>query len=250
MIVHDVMQGTAEWFKLRQGIPTASCFDQVMTPKQMKLSESRHKYACRLVAERLLNWQAESLETLEHIRNGKEREPQAIRQLEFVHEVKTRTVGFITADNRRWGASPDRLVVGSGAPIEIKCPSDPVHLQYLLLPFPDPYRCQVQGQIMTAEADQSLFYSYHPRMPECLQRSDRDQPFIDRLQACLDQFCDEVDELEARARSLGVFQAYEAIVTPLDKERGDNLRRDPLVSEEELAAIIEGRDGRNYDWGA
>lgn len=250
MKIHDCEQGTPDWFRLRQGIPTASCFDQIMTPKTMKLSESRHKYAVRLIAERILNWQAQSLETLEHIRNGKEREPQAIRQLEFVHEIETRTIGFITTDSGRWGASPDRLIKGSGEPVEVKCPSDPTHLGYLLLPHPDPYKCQVQGQILTVEADTSLFYSYHPMMPECLLRTDRDQPFIDKLEACLRQFCDEVDEMERRARMLGTFQAYAEMRTPIEVERGQNLRTAPVATDAEMEELINGPTSLTYDWGA
>lgn len=229
----DVEQGTPEWSALRSGIPTASCFAQVMTPKQMKLSEARHKYACRLVAERLLKWQADSLDNIEQIANGKAREPDAIRQLEFVHDIKTRRIGFATPDHGRWGVSPDRMIEGTSTPIEVKCPTDPVHLQYLLLGFDDAYKCQVQGQISTVESDTSLFYSYNPRMPECLVRTDRDQPFITKLEACLDQFCDELDALTEHAKSLGIFQAYEWAKTP-----------DEYHNPSELAEAVAAE----YDW--
>lgn len=206
----DVKQNTPEWLTLRMGRPTASRFSDVMTPKKMQMAEARHKYACELVAERLLYWQKPDIsQFVRAISDGKEREPDAIRQLEFVHEIQTRPIGFATPDHGRWGGSPDRMIEATGTPVEVKCPTDPVHLQYMLLGFEDAYRCQVQGQIAIVEADKSLFYSYNPRMPECLVRTDRDQPFIDRLMICLDQFADELDAMTERAKSLGIFQAYE-----------------------------------------
>lgn len=229
----DIEQGTDEWKALRSGRPTASHFDQVMTPKKKVLSEARHKYACRLVAERLLHWEEPTLDNLPNIANGKAREPDAIRQLEFVHDITTRKIGFATPDHGRWGVSPDRMIEADWTPVEVKCPTDPVHIQYMLLDFDDAYKCQVQGQIMTVEADKSLFYSYNPRMPECLIRTDRDQEFINKLEACLDQFCDELDALTERAKTLGIFQAYGWAKAPEESN-------DPAALADAVAA--------EYDW--
>ena len=54
MIRLDVEQGYAEWVAARLGIPTASCFDKIITPKTMKPSASADKYAWELIAERVL----------------------------------------------------------------------------------------------------------------------------------------------------------------------------------------------------
>lgn len=129
---HNVEQGSVEWFKLRMNIPTASCFHRVITPKRGNLASGRWSYAIQLVAARLLNYQPTSLETLDHIRDGKDNEPAAVRQLEFVHDLKTRKAGFVTADSGRIGASPDRFVVDSMWPVECKAPTVPTHLRYLL----------------------------------------------------------------------------------------------------------------------
>jgi hypothetical protein len=38
MKIHaHIEQGSADWFKLRLGIPTASCFDLIVTPKKCDL---------------------------------------------------------------------------------------------------------------------------------------------------------------------------------------------------------------------
>ncbi len=209
MIEHDVVQGTPAWFKLRAGRPTASDFHHIITPKKGELAAARHKYACRLIAERLLNWQAESLEGIRAIQQGKLLEPFAVQQLEFSTGIETRPVGFLTTDDGRFGASPDRMV-GMTATVEIKCPTAPRHLEYLLLGHDEAYRCQVQGQLWVAEADKGIFYSYSDRMPPCHGETGRDEAFIRRLVGCLEQFSDELAAMTERALSLGVFQAFEA----------------------------------------
>ena len=53
MIVHQCVQGTAEWLAIRAGIPTASAFDRIIT-KSGKPSKSAEKYLHGLLAERLM----------------------------------------------------------------------------------------------------------------------------------------------------------------------------------------------------
>lgn len=248
-IYWKVTQGSAEWFRLRSGVPTASCFDQVMTPKTLKPSEARKKYACRLIAERLLNWQAESLETIRHIEEGRANEPLAIGQLNVLTGARSERVGFVTTNDGRFGASPDRAIGGHpnvsvedgslSVVIEAKCPTVPKQMEYLLLGDNDAYRCQQQGQLYVAEADKAIFFSFNPRMPEHFVEDGRDEDFIAKLADCLERFHDELSEMMERARQLGTWEAYEMVTTPAEAEHGDNIRRDPLTSEEELAALIE-----------
>ena len=59
MIVHaDIAQGTPEWLALRLGIPTASCFDQIITTGgkkgEPKASTQAEKYMYTLLAERMM----------------------------------------------------------------------------------------------------------------------------------------------------------------------------------------------------
>lgn len=216
---HQVAQGTAAWYALRMGIPTASEFDKILTPATQKLSSARHKYACRLIAERLLRWQADSLDHVRHIAEGKANEPAAVAQLEFATGLETRACGFLTTDDQRFGASPDRMA--GAITIETKAPTVPTQMEYLLMGHGDAYRCQVMGQLWVAEADKSIFYSYHERMPGYMIETGRDEPFIVKLRAALEQFSDELEALTEKARSLGIFQAFAEIVTPADKELGD-----------------------------
>jgi hypothetical protein len=215
-----VQQGSADWFKLRSGIPTASEFDKIITPAKGLIAEARWKYACRLVAERLMNWQAESLDKIEHIEEGRANEPLAVAQFELVNEVETRRVGFVRTDDGRFGASPDRVIGAEASQVdvvlEIKAPTIPVQFEYLLLGQGSAYRCQVAGQLWVAEADKAIWYSYHPRMPPCMVETGRDEPFIAKLRDALEQFSDELEALTAKARTLGLYQPFESILPPAE----------------------------------
>lgn len=219
----DVAQGSLDWYRLRMGIPTASAFDKIVTPVKCELSKQADKYAYRLIAERLLNAPMESLEGQAWMERGKELEPVAASQYEFVNEVETVPVGFITTDDGALGCSPDRLVKGKPIGLEIKCPSPPVHLGYLLSGHAPEYRPQVQGQMLVAELERVDFYSYHDRMPPCPISTPRDEAYIKLLSAALGQFNERLLSMLERARSLGVFQAFAEAATPLEVERAQEL---------------------------
>jgi hypothetical protein len=227
-----VEQGSLAWYRLRCGIPTSSEFDSVMTPKTRKPSTARFKYACRILAGRLMNWQADSLDKIDHIRAGKENEPIAVARLEVLRDIKTRSVGFVRTDDLRFGASPDRAVARDDAHIdiciEIKSPTPPIMFEYLLLPDQDAYICQRQGHLLVCEADKAIFHASNPFMePECTIETGRDEPFIKDLADCLERFSAELEEMDRKARALGMYQAVASFDTPLATEYRDELRAAP-----------------------
>jgi hypothetical protein len=247
----DIEQGSAAWFKLRSGIPTAGSFHNIITPAKMQISAQRFPYACRLIAERLLNWQSESLDHVKHIEAGKRLEPFAVRQLEFTAELETVPIGLVTTNDGRFGASPDRISGRHESSVEVviecKCPTIPTQLNYLLFGHDAAYKPQVQGQLWVAEAEEALFYSFLDRGPAYMVRTHRDEAFIRAMKNALEQFSDELDGWTEKARSLGVWQAFAEVATPADAERGAQLRNAPLASEEEMAALIEQDMGRG-EW--
>lgn len=244
LIDWSVKQGSVDWYLLRAGIPTASEFHHIITPKKMQLAESRKGYQCRLLAERLLNWQAESLDKIKHIEDGKENEPFAVAQLEEIYQIETERVGFVRTNDRRFGASPDRVTDISadrqhvGMVIEAKSPTIPKQFEYLMFGHEDAYRCQVQGQLWVAEADKALFYAYNPRMPAYKVETGRDDEFIRRLVDALERFSDELEEMTERCRGLGAFQEFARLVTPAEAEHGAQLYRPP--SDAEIQHLIDG----------
>lgn len=212
MIVHDVEQGTPRWLELRLGIPTASCFDCIVTPTGAFSKQSR-KYALKLVTERLLRRPLDNIDHVEAVARGKELEPSAAKLYDFENSVRSVAVGFITTDDGRIGASPDRLI-GEGGLLEIKCPSPNTQLGYLLDGFDAGYRPQVQGQLMVAERDWCDWMAFHPEMPTVVVRIGRDEEYIAKLRAALSEFNDVREEMYHRALASGAFQVAPQVQTP------------------------------------
>jgi hypothetical protein len=235
VIIHDVEQGSPEWIKLRLGIPTASEFHRIITPTGQP-SGQRERYMARLVAERLLNEPMETLEGLRWIEHGKEQEPIAAKTFEWENGVKTRKVGFVTTDDGKWGASPDRLVDGDNGitVLEIKCPAPQTHAYYWIKGFGGNYKCQVQGQMLVCEAETAIRYSWHPRMPAMQQVCGRDDMFIRTLREALELFSEELEDHVERIRATGYFAASSTLVTPLDREYDGSLHDWTITGSDEL----------------
>ncbi len=198
MIIHDVEQGSEAWLKLRSGIPTASEFDKILT-KSGKKSASAEGYMHTLLGERMMGHPSFNFLS-DWMSRGKEMESRAVRYYEFQKDAETVPVGFIT-DNQKWfGASPDRMVGDDGL-LEIKCPKDSTHVGYLLggSSVLDAYRVQAMGQLWISGRAWTDVLSFHPEMPEALIRTERDEVFIALLEEAVLEFS---AKLEAKSLEL------------------------------------------------
>lgn len=203
MIVHECIQGTTEWLSVRAGIPTASMFDQIITPKTGKLSTSAEGYMLRLLAERILKRPVEQQAFSGWMDRGSAMESDAVAFYEFQRSLDTVKVGFITNDAGTIGASPDRLVGDEGL-LEIKCPSEAVHMGYLLHgSLGEKHKPQVQGQLWVTGRMWSDTLSYHPELPPALIRVERDNAYIAALSAAVEAFASSLAEATEMARVKG-----------------------------------------------
>lgn len=240
MIHHEVDQGSPEWLKLRLGIPTASCFDKILTAKKGELSKQARGYAFQLCAEALLNRPMDGEVSTVWMERGKELEPDAVKAFEFQEGVKTVPCGFCTTDDKRIGASPDRFIVGAKRGLEVKCPAPNTHVGYLIDGnASDDYRLQVNGQMMVCDFEAVLMWSYHPEMPGVLVPTYRDEPLIRTLRAALDEFCDMKDAMMQRLRSMGWFQARQDVVNAAEAAQ---MERAALVPDDGPERDPEGYD--------
>ena len=167
MIVHNMEQGTPEWFEARKGIPTASRFKDIWTSTG-KSSASQGKYVNELIAETLANKPLENF-TSDWMSRGTELEPEARTYYELETGKSVREVGFAVMDihGGKIGGSPDGLTEDAG--IEIKCPSPAKHVEYLRgKKCPSEYYPQVQGLIYIFDVQEWDFMSYHPDMDKQL----------------------------------------------------------------------------------
>lgn len=200
MIYLDCPQGSPEWHAARLGIPTASNFHRILTPKTLKVAAGRFDYMHELLAESMLGAPLEEVIT-PAMQYGMLMEPVAVAWYEFQQSVETNTVGFVLRDDRRAGCSPDRLVAASGG-LEVKCRGAKAHVACLLGEEPA-VPTQVQGCLWVTERDWWDVLGYHERMPAVLTRVGRDEKVIEALAAAVDQFSDELAEARLKVQALG-----------------------------------------------
>lgn len=184
MLVHNIPQGTEEWLKLRSGIPTASCFDKLITSAG-EPSKSLCGYAITLAGELYAGKPLESFEGNAHTERGKALEDEARKMYAFLSGTSPEIIGFVTDDAATYGCSPDSIVDGDGL-LEIKCLKAENHIKALLYyrkngKCPPDYVQQTQGQIFVCERDWCDLFFYHPDLPKLTIRQNRNEQIIRAL---------------------------------------------------------------------
>jgi hypothetical protein len=61
MVIETFEQYSDEWWAARVGIPTASCFGKIITPKTMQPSKQAEKYIYTLAGERIVGSKAKHI---------------------------------------------------------------------------------------------------------------------------------------------------------------------------------------------
>jgi hypothetical protein len=217
MRLYRVEQGSVEWYRLRLGKPTSSNFHKIVTPLGAP-SKQAIKYLYRLVAERLLHeTMDDEIGFVKWVAQGKEQEPHAVARFQTVNEVELEPGGFVTTNDGRLGASPDRIFKGHKESLEIKSPAPWTQLQYLLEGPDDAYIAQTQGHLLVGDEFEAVhFYSYNERTPSFHRIILRDPHYQSILAAALDSFCDVLDKTTERARALGAYASVRNVETPAD----------------------------------
>jgi hypothetical protein len=198
-------QGTEAWLMERLGMPTASCFGDVMAKIKTGEAAARRNYRAQLVVERLTQ-KPMAFFMSQPMRDGVEREPFARIEYEVRKGVLVQEVGLIRHDSLACGASPDGLVESDGG-VEIKCPTEATHFDYLSLAAgkcPSDYYWQIHGGMWITGRTWWDFVSFHPAYPEGLRlivrRIKRDEEACAKLDAEMKLFIGEVDAAEKFAR--------------------------------------------------
>ena len=178
-----VQQGTDEWLQARLGLLTASNFSKFMTPGGKPSSQAEGEIN-KLIAERITGQRADIF-TTPWMERGTELEPKARELFEFMTNHSVNQVGLMVMDDYQIGCSPDGIIGSAG--LEIKCPAPATHVKYLRSAgtLPDEYTAQVQGSMLVTGFDSWYFMSFHPLMEPLVLCVERDQAYIDKLQAML-----------------------------------------------------------------
>lgn len=198
MKVIDVAQGSVEWTKARLGIPTASNFDNILTPTG-KPSGSVDRYMAALLSEWFFGIPSSDFESPTMAR-GSKLEKEAIGWYEWEKDVDTQPVGLCVTDDGRAGASPDRLV-GDDGTTEVKCPLAETQMLYWLNGRPKEHKVQRQGQLWVTGRQWSDLVVWHPvKSLRRIVRDHRDEEFIKALAEAVTAFCDRLDDAKAKLR--------------------------------------------------
>ena len=205
----ELIQGSEEWHAVRLGKITASRLGDLM--KKTKYGESTYKTRLRmeLAIERITNTSASSMVMNRAMHDGIEREPDARTLFEAVTGKEVALSGSHDhPDIVNTSASPDGLLRGENAILEIKCPTHTTHAKNLMADGIDKrYLFQIQWQIACTESTHGYFVSYHPDFPRELRlkwvRVERDDDVIAEITEEVKKFDIEVEDLVAKIKNGG-----------------------------------------------
>ncbi len=211
----DVVQGEEDWFLLRKGIPTASRFDMILTPKTLKPSSQQETLIEELIGERFGRIPPEGAEsfTSRAIRWGQVCEAEARHYYSFTNNVTADRCGFCMTEDERFGSSPDfligldlskavpceRVVDGqvfkgwSGATCriagELKCPQAGAAVRYALRPeATNEFAPQCHGHNFVCEPTEGThLLVYCPGIQPVFRPVPHDE-YTEKLRAALEQF--------------------------------------------------------------
>jgi hypothetical protein len=224
MKIIDCEQYSDEWYKARLGIPTASQFHNIITPLGAPTrGDRRRKFMYRLIAERLLQQSMDDRFQNFWTKRGHDLEDEATKR--FMFHIRRRItwdrIGFVTTDDGKIGASPERLSSNRKEGLEIKCPSPWVQVEYLLEGTEENYKPQVQGHMLVCGLDIMHLWCWHPQMPPVHVPTPRDDDYIKKLSRELWHFCNELDSETDRALRKGPYKLSELL--RLSAEMADDI---------------------------
>lgn len=186
MIIHNLIQGSEEWIKIRLGKLTGSDFHILMGDSQTKETLLYKK-----AAERLTKTQSDGDRFSNiHTERGKQLEDEARSAYELETGLTIEQVGFIENDEFA-GCSPDGLLINGG--VEIKCPDNHGFLKAVVKEWIAPeHRTQVQFNMCMSEKAWWDYVLYNPNFHNSLKimRVIRDEAYIVDIRKCISK-CNE-----------------------------------------------------------
>lgn len=160
MIIHNMLQHSPEWYKIREAKLTSTRIKSVIATKG-----DQQKMINRLIAEEVSGMSDESDYVSDDMQRGIDMEPLARKAYTETTGREVVEVGFLQSE--RWpmvGVSADGIV-GSDGSVEIKCPDTHTHVGYIRGGIvPKEYQPQTLSHFLVHEDLEWLdFISYDPR---------------------------------------------------------------------------------------
>lgn len=210
MLAIQCPQGSDQWHKERAGCITASMFADARAtlksgPSKGQPTAKALDYAFRLAVERIGGEPLDGGFETWQMRRGHELEPDA----RMAHEIRTglivQQVGIVKTDDGVFGASADGFIDEDGVS-EYKCFLAPEKLRAFHIDHDaDSIKDQVQGVLWITGRKWAHIGMYCPALKSVgrelwLGEYERDDEYIEELEADLWKFKLLVDEYEARLR--------------------------------------------------
>lgn len=200
-IIDDFAQGDPLWFEARLGSVGASSFSKIITSTG-KPSDSAKKLLYRLAGEAVSGISEETYSN-HHMERGIAMEDEARKFYELVTDNTVHQIALCKSDIPHVHVSPDGIMPDIKRGLEIKCPSMPVHVEYLIKNnLPTKYKAQVQGSMFVLGYDTYDFISYYPSIKPLIITVERNEEFIARLKEELERFVYDLDRLVKKIKEM------------------------------------------------
>jgi hypothetical protein len=185
----------------RLGRLTSSTADAMLSrprDKSAKESAGRRNLRVRLALERVVGRPVESDYQSQSMREGSEREADALAYYEALTGVLLDKTGFLSHTSLLAGASLDGHLDDFTGIVEVKSPLPATHWEYIRSnTVPLDYTRQIQHQMWITGADWCDFVSFNPDFPDTLRlkvvRFLRDEPALVEYERQVVAFLAEVD---------------------------------------------------------
>lgn len=200
MRIIECEQRSPEWYAARLGVPTASEFGSIITPKRGEYAAAADVYVNELIDEIVRPNAVRSFDGNRHTRRGNDLEPEARELYAFLHDDEEIVqVGFVLSDCGSMGCSPDSLIRRRQQwerGLEIKAPDGPTHVRWLRAGgLPDEYKAQVHGSMLITGLPWD-FMSYCPGYEPMIVRAQPNE-FTEKLRGYLARFRNHLEEAKA-----------------------------------------------------
>ena len=216
MIIYDHPQGSAEWLASRAGVITASKFVEARKrlksgPKKGGFTEAAEDYAFRVAVERISGAPLDEGFSTWAMKRGNELEPEARAWVEVKLGIFVDTAGFVTTDDKKFGASADGFIDKDGG-LEIKCLVDPGRIRNVILSDDiSEFMDQIQGGMWLTGRKWWQFALFCPALEKVglqlyTKRVDRDDNYINEMELDLLEFERVVSKYEQTLRDRGLTQ--------------------------------------------
>ncbi len=232
MKIHNITQGSDEWFELRAGMPTASNASKLVSGTG-KISTSMGDYALLLAAEKYAGKPLDEFEGNGFTERGKILEAEALVAYDMAKGTFIEPVGFCTSDSGAYGCSPDGLL--EEGMVEAKCLIAKNHVKMMLYynkhkKVSPEYISQVQMQMLVTGRQWCDIVFYHPELPLLIIRVDAD--FV--IQALLVKQI--VECLKVRDKALEVIECLDE---PEPVPEDDGVTEDDYISQNPIERVTE-----------